>query len=564
MRLSKIYKHTKESFSRNLTAIFVAALMIPVGILAYTEKNSFWISVACTMIPLGGYILFATAVRRSGVMVWLGLPLIILSVFQIVLSYLFGNSVVAADMFLNLFTTNYGEAGELLSNIYPAIIAVVLLYMPLLWGAAVHICKRIVLDNRQRTSMAVAGVTALLTGCIVLVGYAGKDAKSIVRDELFPINALYNMSVAISEAYDISHYVESSRYFKHHATRCSTPACKEVYVLIIGEASRAASWQTYGYERKTTPLLAAREDVVWFRNVLTQSNTTHKSVPMMLSSAHPSQHGELYRRSGILALFNEAGFATYFISNQSPQGAMIDKLAREAQHVIYVGEPRLDIQLVETMRQVLSTEQSEKIFFVLHTYGSHFSYRQRYPREFARFTPDNEVMINSRNVSMLRNAYDNSIYYTDYCIDNIINTLDTLENVSAAMYYCADHGEDIFDEGKKRFLHSSPTVTYHQLHVASLAWFSDKYNEVYANKVRAARSNTDAPASTYSVFHTMADMADITSPYIRDEASLLSRHFDYGATRYYLNDHNQAVRLNAEIGIDSTECRLFLRHGIEL
>jgi hypothetical protein len=62
----------------------------------------------------------------------------------------------------------------------------------------------------------------------------------------------------------------------------------------------------------------------------------------------------------------------------------------------------------------------------------------------------------------------------------------------------------------------------------------------------------------------MADMADIASPYVKRGASLLSYDFDYGAVRYYLNDHNQAVRLNAEIGIDPTERALFFKHGIQL
>ena len=54
--------------------------------------------------------------------------------FQIVLLYLFGQSVIAVDMFLNLVTTNPGEALELLDNLIPAIIIVVLLYIPaLVW-----------------------------------------------------------------------------------------------------------------------------------------------------------------------------------------------------------------------------------------------------------------------------------------------------------------------------------------------------------------------------------------------------------------------------------------------
>ena len=69
-----------------LSALFVASLMLPVLILVYTEKNPFLTSVACVMIPLGGYTLFSSLMRRSGWMVWLGLPLICLSVFQIVLS----------------------------------------------------------------------------------------------------------------------------------------------------------------------------------------------------------------------------------------------------------------------------------------------------------------------------------------------------------------------------------------------------------------------------------------------------------------------------------------------
>ena len=56
--------------------------------------------------------------------------------------YLFGQSVIAVDMFLNLVTTNPGEALELLDNLIPAIIIVVLLYIPALILAAVAVSKK--------------------------------------------------------------------------------------------------------------------------------------------------------------------------------------------------------------------------------------------------------------------------------------------------------------------------------------------------------------------------------------------------------------------------------------
>lgn len=153
------------------------------------------------------------------------------------------------------------------------------------------------------------------------------------------------------------------------------------------------NWQLYGYDRETNPELSQVEDLVVFRDVLTQSNTTHKSVPLILSSVNTDEHEELYRRKGLPALFNEAGFETWFISNQSRQGAMIDNLAHDAQHLIYIRSPRYDMQLLDEVRKVLERSRSQKILLILHCYGSHFSYHQRYPREFAHFKPDDDVAI---------------------------------------------------------------------------------------------------------------------------------------------------------------------------
>ena len=563
MKPSKTNKWIQLINAQRLSVIYILSLMLPVLILVYTERNPFWVSVACVMIPLGGYSLFVSFWRHSGWMVWLGLPFVFLGSFQIVLSYLFRNSVVSADMFLNVLTTNSAEAGELLANIYPAVIAVIVIYVPLLWLAVVHIRCREILASVARLRLAMVGVAALLIGSLALIFGCRHHVRQVLRDEVFPVNATYNMWVAMAQAYRIANFHESSKNFRYHARRENPPLRREVYVLIIGEASRAASWQLFGYERMTNPLLFGRDDVVLFGNVITQSNTTHKSVPMMLSSVHPSQHDELYRRSGIPALFNEVGFTTYFISNQSPQGAMIDNLAHDATHVIYVDSPRLDRQLVDAMREALAQDRSMKLLFILHTYGSHYSYHRRYPPEFACFQPDDDVTINRSNVEMIRNAYDNSICYTDYVINEVITTLEGLNGGVAAMFYCADHGEDLYDNAKNRFLHSSPMVTYHQLHVASLAWFSPKYIDMYGEKVMAARCNEMAPATTYSVFHTMADMAHITSPYVVRSASLLNRYFDYGAVRYYLNDHYRAVKLDDEIGLDAEERAYFISRGIK-
>ena len=556
-------KKSKYNATR-LTIYFIASLMLPIFILTYTEQNPPWVSLAGILLPLGVYTLFASLSRYSGRVVWLGIVFIYFSAFQVVLSYLFGNSVIAADMFLNLETTNSAEAGELLANIYPAIIFVILVYVPLLWVAAIHISKEIILKKSTRRRCTIIGGAALTIGVIMLIFGGRGDAKRVLRDEVFPINVGYNLYLAMSEYYKTNNYITTSEGFLYHAQHYQTSAAREIYVLVIGEASRAANWQLYGYNRATNPLLSQRKDITIFRQITTQSNTTHKSVPMILSSVHTSQHDELYKRTGLIALFNEAGFTTYFISTQQPQAAMIDHLANDANVVIYTQAPYHDGQLVETIQNALADSRSSKILFVLHSYGSHYSYHQRYPREYAYFLPDDDVAISRENIEMIRNAYDNSIRYTDYVLNEIISLLETQPNTCSAMLYCADHGEDLFDTKEERFLHSSPTATYYQLHIASIAWFSLLYRELFAEKVEAACANENAPVTTYSVFHTMADVASIDSPYINFRASLVSEEFDFATKRYYLNDHNRAVCLDENIGIDDEQRKLFRDAGIEI
>ena len=127
---------TRSRFTTLLTVYFFVTLIVPNLVLANTEPYSLWTVEALILMPLGFYMMWSVALRRSGVMIWLAFPFIFFCAFQIVLLYLFGNSVIATDMFTNVLTTNPGEAGELLGNIYPAVVLVCAMYLPLLWLAA--------------------------------------------------------------------------------------------------------------------------------------------------------------------------------------------------------------------------------------------------------------------------------------------------------------------------------------------------------------------------------------------------------------------------------------------
>lgn len=555
---------TRSRFTTLLTVYFFVALIIPNCVLANTEPYSVWTVEALILMPLGFYMMWSVALRRSGVMIWLAFPFIFFCAFQIVLLYLFGNSIIATDMFTNLLTTNPGEAGELLGNIYPSVVLVCVIYLPLLWLAAREIGHKRYITRTARMNIGLTGAALFAVGLLALwPAYHVSEERHVLRDEIFPLNIMYNLGLSGSEFRKSYNFHKTSEGFTYEAERTAEAPGREVYVYIIGEASRAMNWQLYGYGRETNPLLSGVGDLVVFRDVLTQSNTTHKSVPLILSSVATGEHEELYRRKGLPALFNEAGFDTWFISNQSPQGAMIDHLAHDARHVIYIRSPRHDTQLLDEMRKVLERSTSQKLLFVLHCYGSHFSYHQRYPREFAHFQPDNDVAIARQHRPMLVNAYDNSIRYTDYFLAQTIGYLRSLKGTSSALLYCADHGEDLIDDDRERFLHASPTTTAYQLYVASLAWFSEDYRKHFPEKAAAAEANETAPATTHALFHTMADMASIRGRFLTTKVSLVSPDFDRTAPRRYLNDHNEAVPFR-KTGLRHEDMEVFRRYGIEL
>ena len=555
---------TRSRFTTLLTVYFFVALIIPNCVLANTEPYSVWTVEALILMPLGFYMMWSVALRRSGVMIWLAFPFIFFCAFQIVLLYLFGNSIIATDMFTNLLTTNPGEAGELLGNIYPSVVLVCVIYLPLLWLAAREIGHKRYITRTARMNIGLTGAALFAVGLLALwPAYHVSEERHVLRDEIFPLNIMYNLGLSGSEFRKAYNFHKTSEGFTYEAERTAEAPGREVYVYIIGEASRAMNWQLYGYGRETNPLLSGVGDLVVFRDVLTQSNTTHKSVPLILSSVATGEHEELYRRKGLPALFNEAGFDTWFISNQSPQGAMIDHLAHDARHVIYIRSPRHDTQLLDEMRKALERSTSQKLLFVLHCYGSHFSYHQRYPREFAHFQPDNDVAIARQHRPMLVNAYDNSIRYTDYFLAQTIDYLRSLKGTSSALLYCADHGEDLIDDDRERFLHASPTTTAYQLYVASLAWFSEDYRTHFPEKAAAAEANETAPATTHALFHTMADMASIRGRFLTTKVSLVSPDFDRTAPRRYLNDHNEAVPFR-KTGLRHEDMEVFRRYGIEL
>ena len=108
----KLFSNMKKWFEdqRNLFYCFLFVLIVPNILLCITEQMSVGAKLTNILLPLGCYYTLMTLSRSSAKMVGYLFLFVFLGAFQIVLLYLFGKSVIAVDMFLNLVTTNSAEA----------------------------------------------------------------------------------------------------------------------------------------------------------------------------------------------------------------------------------------------------------------------------------------------------------------------------------------------------------------------------------------------------------------------------------------------------------------------
>ena len=550
--------------------LFLFMAILPNIFMFFTESTSLFTRIVQIVMPLGFYAWALTWARKPGKIFWWLFWFMFVDAFQIVLLWLYGKSPIAVDMFLNVLTTNPGEATELLANLLVAVIFVIGLYGFGIAMSIVSLRAKTMLSDKFRRTQCRWSIPLLAVGVLMLVTNIFVDKKFRVLDDIFPVNGTYNMGLAVQRAVKQSRYDETSRNFTYKAKSTRNDSVPEIYVLVIGETSRADNWSLYGYNRNTNPGSSALDNLVVYRDAITMSNTTHKSVPTLMSSAGCEAYDSLYYRKGIITAFNEVGYKTAFYSNQQRNRSFIDAFGSEAQEVKFLKDKvslmelrvsNYDDELVDCVKKRLEQYDGGKLFIVVHMYGSHFNYKDRYPRNEAFFKPDNVISAERVYRRELINAYDNTIRNTDKVLAAIIREVDA-KGVNSAVVFTSDHGEDIFDDNRGRFLHASPIPTYYQLRVPLLVWTSQSFVEQHPDAVAQLKAHAQVPVSTNMVvFHTLLDLSGVKTPYKKDALALSNKAFKWHK-RLYINDHNEYRSLD-NCGLKQIDVEMFKKNKLQ-
>ncbi|MBI3229785.1 MAG: sulfatase-like hydrolase/transferase [Burkholderiales bacterium] len=355
----------------------------------------------------------------------------------------------------------------------------------------------------------------------------------------------------VEERNHLGELAEKNRSFTfkaHLATPNTTP---QVIVMVIGESSRYDRWSVHGYERETNPYLKSIPNLITLPDVITSVSATRLSVPIILSRKSATQGlKDGFAEKSFLTAFKEAGFKTYWLSNQISFGQFdtpISVFAKEADVVQFMNlggftnESNFDQILLEPLKNAMQDATPKKLI-VLHSLGSHWNYSHRHPPEFDKWKPslfgvDKPVYTDLKIKPQLNNSYDNSILYTDWFLSRVIAQLQGSKQISS-MLYVADHGQTLYDNSCNLAFHGHNTQ--YEFHVPAMMWFSEDYAQAFPDKVKRLKRNRKARLSTENIFHSLVDMGDIRYPDERLEWSFLNKKFkqhkryvdSYGWTNY--------------------------------
>lgn len=346
--------------------------------------------------------------------------------------------------------------GQRLPSLAVLLVALALIWLPIRY-----------LDKQQSAQEKATNID--------LPSYGGVVAHSYLPSNWLSALGLFAYTRA-DEEMDSRDLVNPAQKF----TYVAPPGIDDTYVVfVIGETTRWDHMGILGYSRDTTPKLAQEKNLVAFRGESCDTSTKLSLRCMFVREGGVMDNpGRTLKEQNIFAVLKNLGFSSELFAMQSEvwfynntdadNYAFREQIGSEKRNQ---GKSVDDMLLVDELKLSLDRHPRGKHLVVLHTKGSHYLYSQRYPREFAHYTPECMGVDNFCSKEQLINAFDNSVLYTDTFLTSVF---DQLRDKKAIVFYAADHGESI-DENMH--LHGTPRnmAPPEQFRVPLLVWASDKY-----------------------------------------------------------------------------------------
>ena len=454
-----------------------------------SEVSVVWLVVSLVAIMLAVNFMMTYLVmfclRMVGRILLAILSLINATAVYFILTY---NVIIDATTIENVFNTRYSEASGFFSwglwlsmLVFGVLPALFCLFQPVVIGKA------------KKLGAYIGGSLAV----ILMVGSLNINQTLFISEHDTELGGLLQPWSYIANTYRVISFIqdEQAEEIKLPDGKI-TDNEKAVVVLVIGESARKANFQLYGYQRDTNPLLSKQKELKVFQANSCATYTTAGTKAIL----EPKDCDDLYELLPNYA-FRMGVDVAWRTSNWGEPPIHIDEYLTDTE----LAEQYPDVDsnydgiLFAGLRQRIESSGKNKVLIILHTSTSHGpQYAKKYPKEFEVYKSDDIV-----------GAYDNTIRYTDFLLDSLINTLRSMNDWKSSMIFISDHGESLGEN--KMFMHGLPMklAPKEQYEIPFLVWTSEHF--------RAYKNNLPAVLEQHYIFHSVLNLLSIQSPAYNEE-----------------------------------------------
>lgn len=435
--------------------------------------------------------------------------------------YLFtANAQLNAEAIMMILQTNPSEAMEYCRTFLSFGSTLVLLAFFAIW---IGFCLWIGKLKRKHMNVVQTFLYGLLMILVLYIGYRVVDQPAL------PYKVLIQETRRGCEGY--AEFKEKREKRMEHVGSLvpAHDANKGVYVLVIGESQNKNHMSAYGYYRKTSPWLDSmkgKTECILFDRVRSCHTHTVRVLSFALTSKNQYNDTKLEDAVTLIEAVKAAGFKTVWLSNQVKYGPFdtpTTVIASEADQQIWLNHHLGDTTEMEVYDGALIDElpkikHSDRMLIVVHLMGNHTDYSQRYPGDFGKFSgPEKEV-----------DAYDNSILYNDYVMQQLYNEVRKWPDF-AGLIYMADHADD----PDKGLGHDSSRFTWEMTQIPFYMIFSEEYiknHTVFFDKLKTGK---DKPMTNDLLFNVVLPVLGIYYTELYEPANdISSEQYDANPERF--------------------------------
>jgi len=429
------------------------------------------------------------------------------------------NSFMKTAGVLALFNTDTGEAANFSRGLWWLYLVLLFSYVAI----SVLYLKTTFVSKRMMTS----GVRYFFVfSTVLLISIAGQVVYSKKIDgtggsyfhhfklrmiKEFPVNLYFRLYEKMLIDKQSNEYREKISDFSFGAVKKDNKDQKEVHIFIIGETQRSDLYRkelkkkVRGYDN------FFKENMTIFPDFYSTANATAYCIPLMVTRATVDEEDLTFKEPGIMKLFDEAGYKTFWISNVDIFREVPAEFFKKDVDVFMplYKKKRSDAILLKGLKEALADTAKRK-FIIMNVRGNHYF---DYPKQYDHYKPnigtENIGVISRKHRGLYINSYNNMTIFQLEMLDNLIGMIDSC-NVVASVTFSSDHGESVFEPPYYFYGHGSSTVPPEQVHVFAFEWLSDEYKNSYPVKYRMVNEHKDKLISTDYIFYTLADVANIS------------------------------------------------------